>query len=95
MSTEVDLEKKIRFIENDVAYVLKLIAAFILIVVGIVGLIFPIVPDWILILFGLILLDVKGKIRRKIVSWLPEGWRKKAQKFLRVKLKKFKKERKE
>ena len=77
-----DLNKQIRFVEADIVFVLKLFLAFILIVVGIVGIIFPIVPDWPLIIVGIVLLDTRGKARNKMISWLPERYREKAHKIL-------------
>lgn len=80
--TTADLNRKIRFVEADIIFVFKLILAFILIVFGVVGILFPIIPDWPLIIIGIILLDAHGNARRKMVSWLPVKYQKKTMKIL-------------
>ena len=80
--TSADLNKQIRFVETDIIFVLKLILAFVLIVVGIVGLLFPIIPDWPLIIVGIVLLDAHGNARRKMINWFPAKYQEKVHKIL-------------
>jgi len=80
--TTTDLNKQIRFVEADIVFVLKLALAFVLIVVGTVGILFPIFPDWPLIIVGIILLDAHGNARRKMISWLPAKYQAKATRIL-------------
>lgn len=77
-----ELQQRLRFIEKDVFFVLRLIAGYILIVVGFIGLLFPIVPDWILILIGIGLFDTQGNLRRKMLKTLPEKYRVKVDKIV-------------
>ena len=76
------LDQRIKFVEKDIIYVLRLILAFILIIIGITGLIFPIIPDWQLIIVGIIILDTRGVTRRKIISYLPRRYQEKAHRIL-------------
>lgn len=71
--TQQELSQRIHLVERDVLFVLRLIGGFLLIVLGLVGLLFPIMPDWILIVIGILLFDVHGKITGKIftaVKWV-------------------------
>jgi uncharacterized membrane protein YbaN (DUF454 family) len=77
-----DLNRKIRFIEADIVFVMKLFLAFILIVIGIIGVLLPIIPDWPLIIIGIILMDAHGNARRKMISWIPAKYQKKATNIL-------------
>jgi len=77
-----DLNKQIRFVEADVAFILKLILAFLLIVVGTIDIFIPLAPDWPLILVGIILLDASGNVRRKILSWFPKGYQPKLARIM-------------
>lgn len=74
--------KKIRFVEQDAIYILRLLLGFLLFVIGIIGLIFPVVPGWALIFVGLFLFDTDSKIRRKIISLIPEKYRQIARKAM-------------
>ena len=60
----------------------RLLIAFLLIIVGLIGLLFPIVPDWPLILVGIVIFDVRGGIRRRLIKILPKGWRERTHKIL-------------
>jgi len=80
--TTADLNRRIRFVEADIVFVFKLILAFVLIVIGIIGILFPIIPDWPLIIIGIILLDAHGNARKKMISWFPMKYQKKATNIL-------------
>jgi len=69
----VDVEKEIKFLGRDVLYVVRLLIGFVLVIVGLVGLVFPIVPDWILIAIGILFFDVNGRISGFLVNLLPKS----------------------
>lgn len=69
---------KTSFLIKDILFIVRLLVGFILIVVGLVGLIFPIFPDWILIVVGLLFFDINGHIARAMVKFLPKKFQKKA-----------------
>ncbi len=77
-----ELQQQIRFVEKDVLFVLRLIAGYLLIIIGFIGLIFPIFPDWILILVGIGLFDTEGNLRRKILKALPKKYRAKVDRIV-------------
>lgn len=76
------LDKEVRLVGDDILFVFRLVVAFVLIVVGLIGLFLPIIPDWILIVFGIILLDTRGKMRRKLLSKVPKKYAKTVENFL-------------
>ncbi len=77
-----ELEQKARFIGKDILFVLRLFAGFVLIIIGTVGLIFPVMPDWILILVGIGFFDTEGKLRKKILKVVPNKYQKSVAKIL-------------
>jgi hypothetical protein len=77
-----EFSQKLKFVEKDILFVLRLVAGYILIVVGFIGLLFPIVPDWILILVGIGLFDTQGNLRRKILKMLPQKYQSKVEKII-------------
>jgi len=77
-----NFNEQIRFVEKDIIYVLRLTLAFILIIIGFIGLLFPLIPDWQLLFVGIIILDVKGVMRHRIVEWFPDKYKKKIHKLL-------------
>jgi len=77
-----ELNQKVRFIEKDIVFVLRLIAGYLLVIIGLIGLIFPIMPDWILILIGIGLFDTEGVLRKKIIKMIPQKYRLKAEKII-------------
>ncbi len=74
----MSLKNEIRLIPRDILFVLRLLIGFVLIIIGLVGLVFPIMPDWILIIVGLLFFDANGKIAKFIISFLPKNLRKKS-----------------
>ena len=69
----MDVEKEIKFLGRDLLYVVRLLIGFILIIIGLVGLVFPIVPDWILIAIGILFFDTNGKISGLLINLLPKS----------------------
>lgn len=80
-----DLNRPIKLNSSGIKFILRIILAWFLIVLGIAGIILPILPGWFFFLTGLALLDVNGTIRRRVWSWVPL----KAQKFLTRQYKKI------
>lgn len=74
--------KSLKLIKDDIILATRFIVGFILVIAGIIGLIIPIAPDWILIFFGLVIMDANGTIREGLVSILPVKYRIKAHKLL-------------
>lgn len=77
-----ELQQQIRFVEKDILFVLRLIAGYLLIIIGFIGLIFPIFPDWILILVGIGLFDTEGNLRHKMLKALPKKYRVKVDRIV-------------
>jgi len=69
----VNVEEEIKFLGRDVLYVVRLLIGFVLVVVGLIGLVFPVAPDWILIAIGILFFDVNGKISGFLVGLLPKS----------------------
>ncbi len=77
-----DLDERVHLVERDFIFVLRLIGGYLLIIVGVFGLFIPVMPDLLLVVFGIILLDAHGGMRRRILHWFPERWRKYARRIL-------------
>jgi len=77
-----DLDERVHLVERDFIFILRLIGGYLLIIVGVFGLFVPIMPDLILIIFGIILLDAHGGMRRRILHWFPERWRARVKRIL-------------
>lgn len=69
----MNVEEEIKFLGRDVLYVVRLLIGFVLVVVGLIGLVFPVAPDWILIAIGILFFDVNGKISGFLVGLLPKS----------------------
>jgi uncharacterized membrane protein YbaN (DUF454 family) len=76
------MSREIKLVSRDLLFVLRLIIGFVLVVVGLIGLIFPIMPDWILIVVGLLFFDVNGKVVGFIIKVLPQRYRREAKSLL-------------
>lgn len=76
------LDEEIHLVGADIVFVLRLLAAFIFIVIGFIGIILPVVPDWPLFVVGIVLLDTNGKIREKILTKTPQKYKKIVKKIL-------------
>lgn len=84
-----EVDQDLHFVAEDILYIFRLLVAFIFIIIGFIGIILPIVPDWPLLLVGIIMLDTHGKFRHMILKKTPERYRKNLEKILFViKLKK-------
>jgi uncharacterized membrane protein YbaN (DUF454 family) len=75
----MSLNKEVKLVSKDLLFIVRLAIGFLLIVVGLIGLIFPIMPDWILILVGLLFFDVNGRISTFLIKFLPNRYRSKAR----------------
>jgi len=73
-----DLNKPIKLDSGGIKFILRMTLAWFLIVLGVAGIVLPILPGWPFFLTGLALLDVNGTIRKRVWSWFPP----KAQNFL-------------
>jgi len=77
-----EIDKDLHFVAGDIIYIFRLLVAFIFIVVGFIGIILPVIPDWPLLIIGVIIMDTNGKIREKILARVPQKYKKSAQKVL-------------
>jgi uncharacterized protein YqgC (DUF456 family) len=59
--------------------ILRITAGSILLAIGVLGLLLPILPGWLLIIPGLFLLGENTKVSRFIISKMPHAVRKKMQ----------------
>lgn len=78
------LDEELKFDKDDIIFVVKLLGGFILIILGLVGLAIPYVPDVIFIIIGIFLMDVTGSIRNYLVGLFPKKWQKKLNSVLFV-----------
>jgi len=76
------LDEEIHLVGADIIFVLRLLASFVFIVVGFIGIILPVIPDWPLFVIGIVLLDTHGKIREKILTKTPKKYKKLVRKVL-------------
>ncbi|OQA53109.1 MAG: hypothetical protein BWY43_00182 [candidate division WS2 bacterium ADurb.Bin280] len=76
------IDKDIHLVAEDIIYVFRLLVAFIFIVVGFIGIIFPVIPDWPLLVVGVVIMDTSGKLRMKILERIPGKYRKTVRKIL-------------
>ncbi|KKR18277.1 MAG: hypothetical protein UU65_C0002G0288 [candidate division CPR2 bacterium GW2011_GWC1_41_48] len=67
----MDLMKYIDRIIKNVAYILIILGGFTLILIGLLSLFLPILPGWLLIIAGVLLLGEKTKLSRYIIGKLP------------------------
>lgn len=77
-----EIDDHIHLVYEDILYILRLLTAFIFIVMGAIGIILPIIPDWPLFLIGIVLLDTHGIFRKKILNKTPEKYKKIMKKIL-------------
>lgn len=79
-----EIDENIHLVVEDVLYIFRLLVAFIFIIVGFIGILLPVIPDWPLLLVGVVLLDAHGSFRRKILRKTPPKYRKYLRKILFV-----------
>lgn len=77
-----EIDEEIHLVGEDILYIIRLLVAFVFIIVGLIGIIFPIIPDWPLLLVGIVLLDTHGVFRRKIIRKTPKRYKKLLKKVL-------------
>lgn len=86
-----EIDEDIHLVGEDIVYILRLLVAFVFIVVGFIGILLPVIPDWPLLLVGVVMLDTHGRFRQKILDRMPPKYRKLLKKiFFVVKIKKEK-----
>lgn len=86
-----EVDEDIHLVGEDIVYILRLLVAFVFIVVGFIGILLPVIPDWPLLLVGVVMLDTHGRFRQKIIDRTPPKYRKLLKKiFFVVKIKKEK-----
>lgn len=69
-----DLNKPIKFNAAGIRFILRIILSWLLIVLGIAGIILPVLPGWPFLIAGVAILDVDGTIRKRVWSWVPVKW---------------------
>jgi len=77
-----EIDEEIHLVGEDILYIIRLLVAFVFIIVGLIGIILPIIPDWPLLLVGIVLLDTHGVFRRKIIKKTPQKYKKLLKKIL-------------
>jgi len=77
-----EIDEEIHLVGEDILYIIRLLVAFVFIIVGLIGIILPIIPDWPLLLVGIVLLDTHGVLRRKIIKKTPQKYKKLLKKIL-------------
>jgi uncharacterized membrane protein YbaN (DUF454 family) len=82
-----DLNIPIVLNKSGIRFIARMILAYFLVILGICGIILPILPGWPFLIAGVALLDVNGTIRKRVWSWVPA----KAQKMVLRWYKKIKK----
>ena len=78
------LDDELKFDKDSVVFVLKLLGGFVLILLGLVGLGIPYIPDVIFVIVGIFLMDANGTIRNYLVDITPQKWHKKLESILFV-----------
>jgi uncharacterized membrane protein YbaN (DUF454 family) len=74
---EIKVTKLPKFKNENTGKILRITGGSILLTIGVLGLILPILPGWLLIIPGLFLLGENTKVSRFIISKMPHAIRQK------------------
>lgn len=77
-----EIDEEVQVVGEDIIFIFRLLVAFVFIVIGFIGIILPVIPDWPLLLVGIVLLDTHGRAREKILEKCPQKYKKTLRKIL-------------
>ena len=72
----MDVQKETRLLIRDILFIARVFFGFLFVVVGVIDLFIPLLPDILFIAFGIILLDARGRIFNKLVKLFPKKYQK-------------------